>query len=80
MPCSRGCCDTQREHYLSVGLSATCTPTRSGRVLQQMDSDKRFAKDGPAYKRLRKEGLQPERIDGCAEIEAKAETKAQVEA
>lgn len=33
----------------------------------------------PAYKRLRADGLQPKRIDGCAEIEKKAKESWQVE-
>ena len=33
----------------------------------------------PAYKRLRANGLQPERIDGSAALEATATTAAQVE-
>ena len=31
------------------------------------------------YKRLREDGLQPPRIDGCADIEREAKTKTQVE-
>lgn len=71
MPCARGCCGSSREHYLSIRLSAACTPTRSGAVVNKLESDKAFAKDGPAYKRLRKDDLQPDHIDGCAELEAK---------
>jgi hypothetical protein len=33
----------------------------------------------PAYKRMRREGLQPKSIDGAAEVEKKAEYKWQVE-
>lgn len=33
----------------------------------------------PAYKRLRKNGLQPKAIDGCAELESKATTQQEVE-
>jgi hypothetical protein len=33
----------------------------------------------PAYKRMRREGLQPKSIDGAAEVEKKAEHKWQVE-
>lgn len=79
MPCSRGCCETQREHYLSIGLSATCTPTRSGPVIAKLQENKAFDKDGAAYKRLRKEGLQPRQIDGSAELEVKASSRIEVE-
>lgn len=33
----------------------------------------------PAYKAMRRDGLQPKSIDGAAEIQAKAETKTEVE-
>lgn len=33
----------------------------------------------PAYKAMRADGLQPKGIDGAAEVQAKAETKAEVE-
>lgn len=79
MSCARGCCETQREHYLSVGISATATPTRSGPVISRLKSDDNFAKDGPAYKRLVKQGYQPDHIDGCAEIEQRAESRVEVE-
>jgi hypothetical protein len=36
--------------------------------------------DMPAYKRLRQQGLQPRDIDGCAELEARAETVREIEA
>lgn len=79
MSCARGCCETQREHYLSVGISATATPSRSGPVVAKLQKDKDFSQDGAAYKRLRSQGLQPRRIDGSAEIEAKASTRVEVE-
>lgn len=80
MTCARGCCPDQLTHYRSIGLSAAATPTRSGPVVAKLASDKAFDKDGAAYKRLRKEGMQPDRIDGCARLEQVAETKEQVEA
>lgn len=33
----------------------------------------------PAYKRMRDNGLQPPHIDGCAELESRASTQAEVE-
>jgi len=41
--------------------------------------EKRWAKDMPAYKRLRAQGLQPKSIDGSAHLEARAETRFEVE-
>lgn len=70
MSCSRGCCSDQLSHYRSIGLSATATPSRKGPVVAKLNSDKAFDKDGAAYKRLRKDGLQPDQIDGSAQLEA----------
>lgn len=38
-------------------------------------NDKQVEKDRDAYKRLRKEGLQPPHIDGCAKLEQEAVTR-----
>lgn len=64
---------------LTVGISATATPSRSGPVVAKVQSDKAFGRDGDAYKRLRKQGLQPRQIDGSAELEARAESRVEVE-
>lgn len=79
MTCSRGCCPDQRTHYLSIGISATAMPSRKGPVIARLKSDENFSKDGPAYKRLVKQGYQPDHIDGCAEIEQRAESRVEVE-
>jgi hypothetical protein len=72
MPCARGCCDTQAEHFKSVQL---------GKVekSEQSKMEKRWQKDHPAYKRLRANGLQPKHVDGSAEMEQRAETKLEIE-
>lgn len=79
MPCSRGCCLDQLSHYQSIGISAAALPTRKKPVIAKLRSDENFAKDGPAYKRLVKQGYQPDHIDGCAEIEQRAESRLEVE-
>jgi len=81
MPCNRGCCATNREHWLSVGVAPSATPTRGhGIVAVETNArEARWQKDMPAYKRLREDGLQPKGIDGCAEVEAKASTVFEVE-
>ena len=81
MACARGCCATPREHYLSVGLSAAATPTRQGaRVAKRIDdTEKKWERDFDAYRRLRKDGLQPKSSDGCYEIERDAADKVEVE-
>ena len=38
-----------------------------------------LAKDRPAYKRLREEGLQPHALKGAAELEARASSKWEIE-
>ena len=62
-----------------VSFGANSTTTRGAQVAATNQTAKNWDKDMPAYKRLRKNGLQPERIDGCAALEARAETAAQVE-
>ena len=41
--------------------------------------EKRWSRDMPAYKRLRKQGLQPRQIDGCGILEKHATEKWQIE-
>jgi hypothetical protein len=43
------------------------------------EREKRWARDMPAYKRLREEGYQPPGIDGAAYLEANATTKFEIE-
>lgn len=71
-------------------LSAEDVPSREGipqfsfgalnaKVKEVDDREKRWDKDMPAYKRLRKQGLQPKTIDGAAHLEAKATTRFEIE-
>jgi hypothetical protein len=62
--------DSSREKWLSIGVVKKTAPS----VME-----KRWDKDMPAYKNLRKNGLQPRGIDGCAELEAKAVDRIEVE-
>ena len=62
-----------------VRMGANSTTTRGAAVSEINERAKRWDKDMPAYKRLRKNGLQPRQIDGSAEIERRATTAAQVE-
>ena len=79
MPCARGCCGSYREHLLSVSVSAAATPTRNPEFAKSLESRKVFDEDAAAYRRLRKDGLQPERVDGCAALETKAESTVEIE-
>lgn len=79
MACARGCCETQREHYLSVSISAVATPTSRPETAASVLREKRWDKDMPAYKRLRDSGVQPQRIDGSHRLEQEATTQTEVE-
>lgn len=63
----------------TVSFGTGTMPTRHPGSAQVEAREKRWAKDMPAYKRLRQQGLQPKTIDGAAHIEAKAETRFEVE-
>lgn len=65
----------------SVAVSAAAAPTRTGanRVNDIEATEQRWSKDFDAYRRLRREGLQPERSDGAATIEARATERHEVE-
>lgn len=81
MPCSRGCCETQREHWLSVGISSTAMPSRSGpRVARENEREAQLSKDLHAYRELRKNGTQPHHIDGCHDLAQRAGSKVEIEA
>jgi hypothetical protein len=64
---------------LGVRMGANSTTTRGAKVAETNQTARNWDKDMPAYKRLRKEGLQPRSVDGSAHLEATAKTEAQVE-
>lgn len=72
MSCAKGCCPSQKEHFLSLSFVDHGVGSYHKR-------EEQLTKDRDAYKRLRQDGLQPKRIDGSHEVEAKAQTEAQVE-
>ena len=56
------------------------TPASPGSTEEQTNQrEKRWNRDMPAYKRLRKNGLQPKSVDGAAKLESQATTKQQIE-
>ena len=63
MPCPRGCCRTERDHYrsLTFATSVLVDGNRSDRVLSA---------DLAAYKRLVQSGLEPKGVNDCARLEA----------
>lgn len=62
----------------SVHISGEAMPTR-GQVARIATKEKAWDRDGEAYKRLRKDGVQPYGIDGSAAVETFANTKEEVE-
>ena len=63
----------------SIGFGSGTLPTRHAVSSAVEAREKRWAKDMPAYKALRAQGLQPPRIDGSAKLMAHAETRFEVE-
>ena len=62
-----------------VGFSASAMPSRKI-VANDIDAtERRWSKDMDAYKRLRRDGLQPAHVDGAARIEREATDRSQVE-
>lgn len=51
----------------------------SVRAIEVRQRDRRFNKDAAAYRRLRKEGLQPAHVGGSAIFEAKADHAREIE-
>ena len=62
-----------------VSFSAIPGGARNQETVRINQTDKRWDKDMPAYKRLRNNGLQPKRIDDSAELEARATDQFEVE-
>lgn len=53
----------------TVQISASALPTRREHVNTMADSWDKQMRDDAAYRRLRKDGLQPARTAGCHELE-----------
>lgn len=62
----------------TIHISGEAMPTR-GNVGRIAKTEKAWDRDGEAYKRLRKDGVQPFGIDGSAALEVKANSKAEIE-
>jgi len=62
-----------------VSFAASSMPSRRIEASQINATERRWEKDMDAYKRLRRDGLQPAHVDGAREIERKAEHRSQVE-
>lgn len=64
-----------------VAIAPSATPSRQGgaRAAQVNLTEKQWDRDMDAYKRLRKDGLQPVKIDGCSLVESLATDRRQIE-
>jgi hypothetical protein len=62
-----------------ISFGANPSTTKGQEVAKINERAKNWDKDMPAYKRLRRNGLQPKGIDGAAALEARATTAAEVE-
>ena len=60
---------------LSVNVSAEATPNRRPEPVRIEKKDKALSADLDAYKRLRRDGLQPTGIDGSAEAEKRVNSQ-----
>lgn len=80
MSCGKPCqCPSYRDHLLSVGVAASAMPSRRGDVARTEARERVLAKDMSAYKRLRRDGLQPAHVDGSARLEQRATDRLEVE-
>lgn len=62
-----------------IAMSSSAMPNRKSDTRAIEQKERRWDRDMDAYKRLRRDGLQPPNIDGSAKLEQKAEHKFQVE-
>jgi hypothetical protein len=62
-----------------ISISSAAMPGRKADSHRINETEKQWHKDMDAYKRLRRDGLQPKKIDGSHMVEAKAKESYQVE-
>lgn len=81
MGCGHGCCDTYREHLLSITVAPSATPSRNGGHHAQVvkETEREWHKDHAAYRRMVADGLQPAVLDGAAHMEKHAKHAAEIE-
>lgn len=63
----------------TVAFSAAAMPTRLSHVSRTQATETAWDRDGEAYKRLRKDGVQPHGIDGAAALETLANDRREIE-
>ena len=62
-----------------VAFASSAMPSRRNHAASVNATEKRWSKDMDAYKRLRRDGLQPASVDGASNLEKKAEHRSQIE-
>lgn len=65
--------------WASIGISAEATPTRKPRIAEVNAKQAEWDRDMPAYKAMRRQGIQPPSIDGAADLQARATDKCEIE-
>jgi putative FmdB family regulatory protein len=75
-----GCGTSMGKVIANVNVAPSVTPSRSGGIDMEATKKAEVEKDRDmaAYKRLRKDGVQPPAINGSAKLEAKAENSYEV--
>lgn len=63
----------------TVAFGASCTPGRRPEAMATMAREDRWNKDIPAYGELMKNGVQPRKVDGCADVAKSDATKFEIE-
>lgn len=66
-------------HLIGFGVAAAAQPTRKPHVVREEEKEQQLSADLPAYKRLRRNGVQPRQIDGASSLEQRAEDQFDVE-
>jgi putative FmdB family regulatory protein len=77
--CECGCGQTAAKVMVPPLISTNALPNKGAAAKRMLARDAREDKDMWAYKRLRDDGLQPPRIDGCSLIEKNADDPLEVE-
>jgi hypothetical protein len=62
-----------------VSFAAAAMPNRRAEADRINRTESQWDRDMASYKRLRKDGLQPQKIDGARDLETKATDRVQVE-
>lgn len=66
-------------HPWGFSVASAALPTRAHPDTVRINqTEKQWDRDMTAYKALRSDGLQPRRIDGCADVQARAATELEV--